>query len=162
MAGRKPKPDHLKLITGTAQPCRMNPGAPSASKVAPIAPDWLSERAAEIFDGLVAILNEMGLASGSDTAMLAMLASRIEEVEICTAVIEDGGRVYVSKAETTTGQDGALVVKQMVRARPEVSMRNEAMRHVQTLLSEFGLSPAARSRVSSAKADGEAEDEFGF
>ncbi|TDR94194.1 phage terminase small subunit P27 family [Enterovirga rhinocerotis] len=158
MAGRKPKPDHLKLITGTAQACRMNPSAPEGSKAPPVAPDWLSERAAEIFEGLVEILGEMGLASGSDTAMLAMLASRIEEVEICTAVIEDAGRVYVSKAETTTGEDGTLVVKQMVRARPEVSMRNEALRHVQSLLAEFGLSPAARSRVSAAGK--KEEDEF--
>lgn len=153
MAGRKPKPDHLKLITGTAQPCRMNPGAPGSIDEPLDAPAWLSERAAEIFNDLAAIIDKMGLGSGSDNSMLALLASRIEEVEICTAVIEDGGRVYVSKEETTTATDGTLVVKQMVRARPEVGMRNEAMRHVQTLLSEFGLSPAARSRVSAAKVD---------
>lgn len=159
MAGRKPKPDALKQLMGTAQPCRMNPAAPAGSKMVPIAPDWLSERSAELFGDLVAVLDEMGLTSGSDTVMLAMLASRIEEVEQLTAIIEDGGRVYVSKAETTTGKDGALVVKQMVRARPEVGMRNEALRHVQSLLAEFGLSPAARSRVSAGKTA--EEDEFG-
>lgn len=160
MAGRKPKPDHLKLLTGTAQPCRMNPSAPEGSKARPVAPDWLSERAAEIFEGLADILEEMGLASGSDVAMLAVLASRIEEIEICTAVIEDAGRVYVSKEEQTVAGDGSIVTRRMVRARPEVSMRNEALRHTQSLLSEFGLSPAARSRVSAAaKAE---EDEFDF
>jgi P27 family predicted phage terminase small subunit len=159
-AGRKPKPDHLKVITGTAQPCRMNPSAPEGVKARPAAPEWLSERSAEIFDGVVELLEEMGLASGSDVVMLSMLASRIEEIEVCTAIIEDGGRTYVSKAETTTSKDGEVVIKQMHRARPEVAMRNEALRHVQSLLSEFGLSPAARSRVSAA---GKKEaDEFDF
>lgn len=153
MAGRKPKPDALKQLMGTAQPCRMNPDAPAGSRMVPIAPDWLSERAAQIFEDLVAILDEMGLASGSDSIMLTLLSTRIEEVEQLTAIIEDGGRVYVSKAETTTAKDGALVVKQMVRARPEVGMRNEALRHLQSLLAEFGLSPAARSRVSAAGAE---------
>jgi len=161
-AGRKPKPDALKQLLGTAQPCRMNFDAPPGSKMLPVAPAWLSERATEIFDDLLVLLEEMKIASGSDAVMLSMLASRIEEVEQLTAVIEDGGRVYVSKAETTTGEDGALVVKQMVRARPEVGMRNEALRHVQSLLAEFGLSPAARSRVSKAKDDESSGGEFDF
>ncbi len=138
MAGRKRKPDALKQLAGTAQPCRMNPDAPVAREGEAEAPEWLSERAADIFGELTAIIGGMGIASPDDTAMLAMLASRLEEVEVCTAVIEDLGRVYTSVTKTGT----------MVRGRPEVGMRSEAMRHAQSLLSEFGLSPAARSKVS--------------
>ncbi|TFZ59328.1 phage terminase small subunit P27 family [Methylorubrum sp. Q1] len=138
MAGRKRKPDALKQLAGTAQPCRMNPDAPTASEGEAEAPEWLSERGAEIFDQLTAIIAGMGIASPDDTAMLSMLASRLEEVEVCTAVIEDLGRVYTSETKSGT----------MVRGRPEVAMRSEAMRHAQSLLSEFGLSPAARSKVS--------------
>ncbi|MEN3213599.1 P27 family phage terminase small subunit [Methylorubrum populi] len=138
MAGRKRKPDALKQLAGTAQPCRMNPDAPIAREGEAEAPEWLSERAAEIFGELTTITGGMGISSPDDTAMLALLASRLEEVEVCTAVIEDLGRVYISESKTGT----------MVRGRPEVAMRNEAMRHAQSLLSEFGLSPAARSKVS--------------
>jgi P27 family predicted phage terminase small subunit len=60
-----------------------------------------------------------------------------------TAIIEDTGRTYEQ-----AGEDGAV---KMIRARPEVAMRNEAMRHAQSLLSEFGLSPSARSKVSAGK-----------
>lgn len=147
MAGRKRKPDALKQLAGTAQPCRMNPDAPAASDGLPEAPAWLSERAADIFDELTAIVDRMRIASADDTAMLAILASRLEEIEVCTVAIEDLGRVYSSETTTSRG-DGETVVKAMVRARPEVAMRNEAMRHAQSLLSEFGLSPAARSKVS--------------
>lgn len=140
--GRKPKPDHLKVLSGTAQKCRMNPDAPAANVGTAEAPAWLSSRAAEIFDQITATLLGMGIASPDDQAALAMLASRLEEVELMTAAIEDGGRVY-----ETVGQGGAT----MIRARPEVGMRNEAMRHAQSLLSEFGLTPAARSKVSAGK-----------
>lgn len=141
--GRKKKPDHLKVLSGTAQPCRMNPEQPEAALGVAVAPAWLSERAAEIFARLSAILEGMGISSPDDADNLAMLASRLEEIEICTAVIEDCGRTYEKRDE-----EGNLA---MIRSRPEVGQRNEAMRHAQSLLSEFGLSPAARAKVSAGK-----------
>ncbi|WP_108484341.1 phage terminase small subunit P27 family [Oceaniglobus ichthyenteri] len=138
----KRTPDHLKIIAGTARPDRMNPDAPPANIGTANAPEWLSERVAEIFTQLSATLLGMGIASPDDQAALAMLASRLEEIEICTAVIEDAGRTY---ATTATSGD------KLIRARPEVAMRNEAMRHAQSLLSDFGLTPAARSKVSAGK-----------
>lgn len=145
MAGRKRKPDHLKLVSGTAQPCRMNPDAPRALDAVPEAPEWLSERAAEIFRQLASIIGAMGVASASDTAMLSMAASRLEEVEICTAQIEDGGRFFTSNM---TFDDEGRVTAQQIKGHPAVAQRSEAMRHAQSLLAEFGLSPAARSKVS--------------
>ena len=116
MSGRKRTPDAIKQLTGTAQPCRMNPDAPIAAEGVAEPPDWLSARAAEIFADLAAITDRMRIASPDDVAMLALLASRLEEIEACTAVIEDLGRVY-----QTVGSTGAI----MHRARPEVGMRNE-------------------------------------
>lgn len=140
---RKRKPDHLKVLAGTDQPCRMNPNAPEANLGVADAPEWLSDRASELFSQLSAILLGMGIASPDDVHALAMLASRLEEVEITTAIIEDGGRTYEQ-----VGDDGSV---KMVRARPEVAMRNEAMRHAQSLISDFGMNPAARSKVSASK-----------
>lgn len=146
MAGRKRKPDHLKIVAGTAQPCRLNPDAPVASKELPTAPDWLTTRGAVIFEQLVVILADMGIASASDVDVIALCASRLEEVEITTALVEDNGRIY----ETTTDRGS-----KMFRSRPEVAQRNEAMRHAQSLLAELGLTPAARSKVSANKQPGE-------
>lgn len=143
MKGRKRKPDALKQLAGTAQKCRMNPAAPTQTAGLPAPPEWLSARASEIFYQLVAVIDGMRIASADDVAMLAMLSSRLEEVELCTGIVEDLGRTYV-----TVNQAGA----EMHRARPEVAMRNEALRHAQSLLTEFGLSPAARSKVSVNKA----------
>ena len=159
MAGRKSIPDHIKLVKGTARKHRMNADAPAPNVGTPTPPEWLSERAIEIFYRLTAILSGMGVSSPDDEAALAILASRMEEVELCTAFIEDHGRTYERRDES-----GALI---MARARPEVGMRSEAMRHAQSLLSEFGLTPAARSKVSAGQsADpnpfAELDREFGF
>lgn len=148
MAGRKRTPDHLKVVAGTDRPDRMNADAPLPDETMPEAPEWLSHRGAEIFDQLVGIIAPMGVGSASDTAMLALVASRLEEVEICTALIEDGGRTFVS---STQFDDEGRVVSQQIKGHPAVAQRSEAMRHAQSLLAEFGLSPAARSKVSAGK-----------
>jgi P27 family predicted phage terminase small subunit len=141
MAGRKRIPDHLKVVAGTDRPDRSNSAAPVPPKDIPQAPGWLTVRGAEIFAGLVALLDSMGIASSADTQVITLCASRIEEVEITTALIEDNGRTYETTSDTGT----------MYRTRPEVGQRNEAMRHAQSLLSELGLTPAARSKVSVSK-----------
>lgn len=140
--GRKPTPKHLRMIGGEKRPSQINYDEPVAKSGTAVAPEWLSERATAIFDDISATLHGMGIASPDDRHALAMLASRLEEIELMTAVIEDGGRTYTSESES-----GA----KMIRARPEVGMRNEAMRHAQSLLAEFGLTPSARSKVSVGK-----------
>lgn len=148
-SGRKRKPDHLKVVAGTAQPCRMNPDAPVPSKALPDPPEWLSPRASEWFQRTLAILDGMGIASADHVDMLSIAATRYDEVLDCSAVIEDLGRVYF--ATTISGS-------KVPKARPEVAMRNEAMRHFQSLLAEFGLSPSAVGKVSAPP--GERENPF--
>ena len=116
----------------------MNAAAPIAPPSLPVPPGWLTVRGAEIFLNLVNILDEMGIASSADTQVITLCASRIEEIEITTALVEDNGRTYETVSDTGS----------MFRSRPEVAQRNEAMRHAQSLLSELGLTPAARSKVS--------------
>lgn len=142
MAGRPRKPSHLKIVTGTAQKCRMNPDEPTPERGAPDAPEFLSPRAAEIYAELCAHLDGMGVLSVVDARVVSMAASRLEEVEITTASVEDGGRTY-----ETTNQNG----ERMIRPNPMVAQRSEAMRHAHALLSELGLTPASRSKVSANK-----------
>jgi len=108
----------------------------------------LSSRAAAIYVGLCDLIEGMGYLSTADGDILAQCASRLEEVEITTAMVEDGGRTYITSQEF----DGeGRVVKQMIRGHPVVAQRSEAMRHAHSLLSELGLTPAARSKVSATK-----------
>jgi hypothetical protein len=59
----KRTPDRLKIIAGTARPDWMNPDAPAAPSGHPEPPAWFSERATEVFQGILVLLDDMGLAS---------------------------------------------------------------------------------------------------
>jgi P27 family predicted phage terminase small subunit len=80
----------------------------------------------------------LGIASKTDTEALALAASRMAEIEECDEIIREHGRVILEE-------------NKMPRATPAVAQRNEAMRHLQSLLAEFGLTPAARSKVTAPK-----------
>lgn len=141
--GRPRKPRHLHVVGGTFRPDRhgTDEETPKPSDEAPQPPEFLSPRGAEIFRGLTEILVGMGMASKDHAVMLWLLTLRIEEVERHQAVVEDMGYTYF-----TTSTAGDPVPKK----RPEVSIRDGAMKHLQSLLHEFGLSPAAVSKVSTA------------
>jgi P27 family predicted phage terminase small subunit len=83
--------------------------------------------------------------------MVMLLALRLSEVQERTDEIARDGAVY-SKIELieVPGADGKLVTKaqKIHKTNPAVAQRSEAMRHVQSLLAEFGLSPASRGKVS--------------
>lgn len=134
--GSRPLPTALKQLKGTHQSCRDARNNPTVNLSAmPAPPEHLNYRAAEIFRQLAVYLHGMKVLSVEDSIMLGLLASRLQEVEEHTETIESEGYSYVTN-------------KGLWKSRPEVGMRNEAMRHAQSLLIEFGLSPAARSRVS--------------
>lgn len=140
--GRKRTPDYLKLLKGTAQKCRMHPNAPVAVHDTPQPPEWLTDRGKEIFRLLVARLDALHYASVSHTEIIALAALRQEEVEHCTAFIVE----YTHRMKTK----GVTEYKH----RPEVGLRSDAAKHLQSLLAELGLTPAAMGKIevpSSAK-----------
>ena len=143
MAGGRPrKPTHLKVVAGTVRKHRENPAEPEVTGGWPTAPDWLSERAASIFEETSRRMDGMGTLSEEWADVIAAYASCQEEIEVNTAIIEDLGRTY-----TTTTQTGDT----MFRPRPEVAMRSDAMKRAQALRAELGLGPASKSKVSAGK-----------
>ena len=88
-----------------------------------------------------------------------MLALRLEQIQRYQAALEIEGDTFTSERASKVG--GQLVVTKMVRARPEVNMLSEAMRHAQSLLGELMLNPAAALRIASGhKPEAGAFDDF--
>jgi P27 family predicted phage terminase small subunit len=151
--GRKKKPDKFKVLQGTFRADRANPEAPEADEEKLNPPAWLPAYCIDRFNDIKARIGVFGLDSSSWTEAAAMIAIRIDELEACTRIIEAEGRTYKSEVSATDmiiGLDGIpyTPVKVMVKSHPAVKQRNEAMRHLQSLLSEFGLTPASLSKVS--------------
>jgi len=129
-------------VSGTYRAHRENPDEPTAAGGWPTAPEWLSTRAAAIFEETCSLMSGMGTLSVEWASVIADYASCVEEVEITTGIIEDVGRTY-----TTTTEAG----DKMYRPRPEVAMRSDAMKRAQALRSELGLGPASKSKVGGGK-----------
>lgn len=151
MAGRKPKSKQAKVIQGTFRKDRENPSAPVPSSEMPQAPDWFAGRKREIFDALTEQLQEIGLASATYEVLQGLLAARIEEAEALSAALAEHGTTYETETQTGT---------RMVRQRPEVGLLNSCMRHIQSLLGDFGLSPAAINRVARVSSATHKENPF--
>lgn len=101
-------------------------------------PSWLPQESRGHFRRLAKLLQAEGRASPSHVDVVALLAVRLSEIEGLNAALE-GGSTY----ETTTDRSEAP----LVRARPEASQRDAALRHAHSLLVELGLTPAAAHRM---------------
>ena len=141
--GRR-KPREMKKLAGTLQPCRDNPGEPLRSAGTPAAPDWFGEIEAAYFAQVVLAMDGQHRASPDDALVIALAALALAEVHECSVMVADYGRTY----ETTNSQGG-----KMIRPRPEVSQRADAMRRAQSALSQLGLTPASVGKVSNGGAD---------
>jgi P27 family predicted phage terminase small subunit len=104
----------------------------------PSAPADLTLDQRSQFNLLVERLEAIKVASETDTEIIAITARRLQEIVDLSGMLAVAGRVVQS-----TGKDGRM----MLRSHPAVGQLNEAYRHLHSLLSELGLTPAARSKV---------------
>ena len=138
-AGRPRKEPALKALTGNSRPDRQAVVTAAPGTGPMIAPLHLSDPAQLQFESIARILEEQGRASPHHAEHVALLAQRLEQIQRFQAVLETMGDTYETK--TTTGG-------LMVRARPEVTMLSDAMRHAQSLIGELMLNPAAALRIA--------------
>ena len=150
MAGRKALPKELKVVKGTFRKHREISGTPQAVDGDMEFPAWLPSAAAKHFDLLKFRIGELGLASPSYTEALALAALCMHEIEMLTIEIQIDG--YVPESMDSRGAERK-------KALPAFAMRSEARRHLQSLLAEFGLTPAAIQKVGAS--GGKKENPFG-
>ena len=150
MAGRKVLPIEIKKAKGTYQACR-DKGTPETSDKRPIPPSWLTPRAKQIFHLLTKRLGTR--ASATYTEVQALCASRMHEVEMFDKVLNKAS--YVFMTVDSFGND-------VIKARPEVSMRKEAMRHVQSLLAELGLTMTSAHKIGAPQEKKKGNEFEGF
>lgn len=149
MAGRRPKPTHLRIVGGNAGRRPLPNNEPKPPRSIPSAPAHLSGDAHVAWGRLTVLLDRMGVLTEADAYALERLAELYVEVVDLTAVLRDRGRVYETVTET-----GSTIF----RPRPEAAMLADADRRFRAYMIEFGLTPAARSRVKADGSQGEGKD----
>lgn len=88
--GRRPKPDKLKLLTGTFQPCRSHGDGPDIVCELPGPPDWLKPNAlaewTRLHDGLVTA----GILTGASWSLFVTYCAVWGQ---CEEILSIGGRL---------------------------------------------------------------------
>ncbi|MDB5294742.1 MAG: phage terminase, small subunit, putative, family [Phycisphaerales bacterium] len=133
--GPPPKPTALKIAEGNPGHEKINRLEPRPDVAAPNRPAWLTERAAAEWVRVVPELLSLGLLTRVDLAALACY---------CEAVSDLQGAIEMLAADgPTIDADSGYKLP-----HPAVAMKRAAMQAVRQFAAEFGLSPAARSRVA--------------
>jgi P27 family predicted phage terminase small subunit len=140
--GRPRRPTHLKALDGTTRPDRDNPAEPKPPLARPREepPTWLSGKSRHWWRRIQPLLARMQVLTKADPVALGLLCDALADYMAARADVVANGATY-----TTEGKGG-----EMQRRRPEVDVMVEAWKRAKVMLTEFGLTPAARAKVSAS------------
>lgn len=148
MRGRKPVPSHLKVLRGTDQPCRMNPDEPKPEPSEMTAPPGLSPAALKEWDRVKKVLAESGIVSVLDTNALAAYCEMYAIWASAIKHLQREGMVVSSKRGEPM-------------RNPYLKIANDAHDRMVKMLTEFGMTPSSRTRVSATKKQEKPDDKWG-
>ena len=136
-SGPPRKPTTLGLLHGSKRSKARAPNEPAVESGPPPKPEWLGEIASQAWDDVLPLLLGMRVVSTSDRMALEMLASTYEEWRDANDAVQRDGATQ--EYHTQAGSS--------IRAHPAVAQRSDAFRRLHTVLQEFGLTPASRSKA---------------
>jgi P27 family predicted phage terminase small subunit len=145
-SGRKPKPTYLKVLEGNPGRRPLTRNEPKPPAVRPACPRHLSDEAKKEWRRIVPELQAVGLITRIDRAGLALY---------CQA----WGRWL--EAEEALRKYGVMVKSPsgFPMQSPYLAVANKTMEQMRGLLTEFGMSPASRTRIS-VQERGDEDPEF--
>jgi P27 family predicted phage terminase small subunit len=136
--GRKPTPTQLKLLRGNPGKRKLKEDEPRPEASIPECPSHLGEEARAEWERMSVELFDLGLLTALDRAALAcycMAWGRWVEAE---RMVKQYGEVLKSK-----GTGGFY-------RSPYLDVSNGALAQMKAFLTEFGMTPSSRTRVSGA------------
>lgn len=140
MAGRPAKPTALKELAGNPGKRALNKDEPKPAQRKPSCPKHLTGEARREWNRMAKQLFELGLLTEVDRAALAGYCQ-----SWARWVQAEEEMRKPTFAMVTTTDSGYPVVS------PWMGIANQAMKQMLRFLTEFGMTPAARSRVTVAK-----------
>ena len=140
MRGRRPKPTRLKLLTGNPGKRPLNANEPKPEAAVPDCPAELGPVARREWDRMAAELAALRILTQLDRAALAAYCGAYAMWAEATESIQK----YGTMVKSPTGYP--------VQS-PYVSIANRQAEIMMRIASEFGFTPASRSRISTPSAD---------
>ena len=145
MRGRKPLPQEILDLHGTAQPCRRRPASVSGEKIslADVGKCQISglqsatRRARDIYWRTVRKVAALGMLEESFLSQIFFYAVEYDHLMTCNESIRKEGLYLVIE-----GKKGTVVV-----ANPAVKQRDKALEILLKIGSNFGFSPVDKQRI---------------
>ena len=134
MRGPAPTPTALRVLEGNPSKRPLNRLEPQPRARAPKCPDHLDEGAKKEWKRLLPILRRMRLVTEADGIALGNLCQAYSTMAQAQVKLNKTGLLY--------GKEG-----QPIRASPLLRIIHECSDRINILCREFGLTPAARSRL---------------
>ena len=146
-AGRKPKPTNIKILEGNPGKRPLNEYEPKPLKKAPPCPKWLELEAKKEWRRLAKTLEAMGVLTDADMAAFAGYCQAYARWKEAEERITDRGLVI----RTPSGYPQQV---------PYISIAQQYLKLMQQFAEQFGLTPAARSRIIAGSGEGKAVDDL--
>ena len=145
--GRKPQPAALKLLEGNPGKRPLNDREPVPPKATLKCPAWLLPEAKKEWKRLAPALEAMGVLTMADLTAFEGYCQAYARWKEAEAFITQHGSIF----QTPSGY---------VQQVPQVSIAQQNLKIMQSLCSEFGLTPATRARIiaGAGSEDGASED----
>lgn len=150
--GPKPKPTHLKLVTGNPGKRALNTREPKPAPGLPSPPGELSDEAKVEWGRVSEELHRIGLLTGIDRAALAAYCQAYARwVQAERAIARMAARDELTGGLMIRTTNGNAI------QNPLIGTANKAMSDMVRYATEFGMTPSARSRIQ-AEAPGAVQD----
>ena len=132
--GRKPKPTALKELEGNPGKRQLNVNEPKPLAKAPSCPKWLDPEAKKEWRRLSKKMEQIGILTEIDMAAFAGYCQAYARWKAAEEFISKHGAIV----KTPSGYWQQV---------PQVSIAQQYMKAMQKFAEQFGLTPAARSRI---------------
>jgi len=140
MRGRKPQPTAVKRARGNPGKRPLNEHEPAGEPGLPDPPAHLTPDGLEAWLAIGARVEAMRVVQVQDAHALELLAEAWSEYLEARRYLVANGLTYTSQTPTGT----------IRRPNPEVAIASDAWKRLKAMLSDFGLTPATRSRLEVA------------
>ena len=151
--GRKPKPREVQIAEGRhlKDPQRFKNEVPKTSSEEPTKPEHLTETAAAEWDRVQQLMKAAGLWSATYQTTLELYCETYASYRHAFEKVKQTGAALITK-----DKNGEPVVRRNPFSVELHKYQDELLK----LLTELGLTPSSRSRVSMPDGNGQSDDPF--
>ena len=138
MSGPPKTPTHLRLVKGNPSKRAINKNEPKPPSGVPPIPKHFNKQEKYWFKRIGEELDAMGVMSSMDAKALELLIEAYTEYRQHCDTLDESGYTYTTESEGGT----------LIKAHPVAAMKADAWKRIRAMLGEFGMTPAARSKVT--------------